>query len=131
MLPLCCCRYLEERTIKDLVKKHSEFIAFPIYLAVDKTQERELSDSEEEEEEDEKKEGEAEEVKKEPKDKKKKTVKEVTREWQLLNKQKPIWMRKPEAVSAEEYGAFYKALTNDWDEVSSCSNSSSSRRRPR
>ncbi len=62
---------------------------------------------------------EVEDVSEEDKDgKKKKTkkIKEVTKEMQLLNKQKPIWMRKPEAVSADEYNAFYKSLSNDWDE---------------
>merc|ERR1712137_1054383 len=43
-------------------------------------------------------------------------VKEVTHEWDLMNKQKPIWTRKPEEVTKEEYGAFYKALSNDWEE---------------
>merc|ERR1711908_22112 len=37
-------------------------------------------------------------------------------EWDLMNKQKPIWTRKPEEVTKEEYGAFYKALSNDWEE---------------
>merc|ERR1719174_1110989 len=45
-----------------------------------------------------------------------KKIKEVTHEWDLMNKQKPIWTRKPEEVTKEEYGAFYKALSNDWEE---------------
>merc|ERR1719421_2775265 len=50
--------YLEERRLKDLVKKHSEFIGFPIELQVEKSEEKEVTDSEAEEEEEEKKEGE-------------------------------------------------------------------------
>ena len=41
---------LEERTIRDLVKKHSEFISFPIRLWVEKTTEEEVPVDEEEEE---------------------------------------------------------------------------------
>lgn len=110
--------YLEERRLKDLIKKHSEFISYPISLWTEKTVEKEVSDDEEEEEAKEEKEGEVEEVKPEDeaKEKKKKKVKEVSHEWQLVNKQKPIWMRNPDEVPREEYNAFYKALTNDWEE---------------
>ncbi|KAK9088391.1 hypothetical protein Scep_027473 [Stephania cephalantha] len=41
--------YLEERRLKDLVKKHSEFISYPIYLWTEKTTEKEVSDDEDEE----------------------------------------------------------------------------------
>ncbi|XP_047326141.1 heat shock protein 83 [Impatiens glandulifera] len=113
--------YLEERRIKDLVKKHSEFISYPIYLWTEKTTEKEISDDEEEEEDKVKKEeeGDIEEVdeeKEKDESKKKKKVKEVSYEWQLINKQKPIWLRKPEEITKEEYDSFYKSLTNDWEE---------------
>merc|ERR1712036_156742 len=93
--------YLEERRLKDLVKKHSEFTNYPISLWTEKTVDKEEDEEEEEASK---------------KEKKKKKVKEVTHEWDLMNKQKPIWTRKPEEVTKEEYGAFYKALSNDWEE---------------
>merc|ERR1719473_1216813 len=122
--------YLEERKIKDLVKKHSEFIAFDIKLQVEKTEEKEVSDDESDEEEDaEKKEGkEGDDDDDAPKvedvtedgEKKKKTkkIKEVTTEFEKINSQQPLWMRKPEDVTHEEYASFYKALSNDWEEHS-------------
>merc|ERR1711991_398572 len=115
--------YLEERRLKDLVKKHSEFINYPISLWTEKTVDKEVDDDDDDEE-DEKKEDDGDEPRIEEvdeeesskKEKKKKKVKEVTHEWDLMNKQKPIWTRKPEEVTKEEYGAFYKALSNDWEE---------------
>nr|ABX76302.1 heat shock protein 90 [Ageratina adenophora] len=109
--------YLEERRLKDLIKKHSEFISYPISLWVEKTIEKEISDDEDEEEKKEE-EGKVEEVDEdnEKEEKKKKKIKEVSHEFDLVNKQKPIWMRKPEEITKEEYAAFYKSLTNDWEE---------------
>ncbi|KAM1070198.1 hypothetical protein TB1_002065 [Malus domestica] len=108
--------YLEERRIKDLVKKHSEFISYPIYLWTEKTTEKEISDDEDEDTKKEE-EGDVEEVDEDKeKTSKKKKIKEVSHEWQLINKQKPIWLRKPEEITKEEYAAFYKSLTNDWEE---------------
>merc|ERR1711939_1015735 len=116
--------FLEERRLKDLVKKHSEFIGFPIELYVEKSSEKEVTDSEDEEEAkkeegeegDEPKIEEVDEAEKEEKKKKTKKVKEVTHDWEQLNKNKPLWMRKAEEVTNEEYAAFYKSLSNDWED---------------
>ena len=186
--------YLEEHRLCDLVKKHSEFIDFPIQLWREKKVDREVTDDEEEVEEEveaETKEGEEAETKEGKEDgkegeeaetkegeedgnegeedqsdatkdnnqeqsqpetetkasstdentsgvevedvdeddddaptvedvdtskpKKTKTIQETTYEWDHLNQQKPIWMRKADDVSQEEYEAFYKALSNDWE----------------
>merc|ERR1712166_251062 len=113
--------YLEERRLKDLVKKHSEFISFPISLTCEKSTDKEVTDSDDEEadKKEDKKEGDDEpdiEEVKEEKTKKTKKIKEVTYEQEILNKIKPIWMRKPEDISVEEYSAFYKGLSNDWED---------------
>jgi len=135
--------YLDEKRIKEVVKKHSQFIGYPIKLIVQKEREKEISDDEAEPEEKKKeKPTEGEEEKKaedkekakiedvdededdedEKKDgkkldkKKKKKIKEKYTDEEELNKQKPIWTRAPEDVSQEEYAEFYKQLTNDWED---------------
>eukprot|EP00997_Jenningsia_sp_PLL12_P005108 NODE_205_length_2164_cov_112.260047_g176_i0.p2 GENE.NODE_205_length_2164_cov_112.260047_g176_i0~~NODE_205_length_2164_cov_112.260047_g176_i0.p2 ORF type:complete len:670 (-),score=279.65 NODE_205_length_2164_cov_112.260047_g176_i0:153-2126(-) len=113
--------YLEEKRLKDLVKKHSEFIGFPIRLYVEKEEEKEVTDDDEEEEDekdddDKPKVEDVDEEEDKEKEKKTKKVKQVSKSWSHLNEQKPIWMRKTDDVTNEEYAAFYKSLSNDWEE---------------
>merc|ERR1711872_104532 len=114
--------FIEEKKVKEVVKKHSQFIGYPIKMLCQKEREKEVSDDE----------AEIEEVKEgdEPKiedigedadaekttEKKKKKIKEKYSEDEELNKTKPIWTRSPDDISNEEYGEFYKSLTNDWED---------------
>jgi molecular chaperone HtpG len=107
--------YLEERRLKDLIKKHSEFIGYDIELQVEKTSEKEVTDEDEEEKKEDSEEPKVEEVKDEDK-KKTKKVKEVRKEFEVQNKNKPLWTRDPKDVTKEEYAAFYKAVSSDWED---------------
>lgn len=162
--------YLEEQRLKDLIKRHSEFIDFPIQLWVETTVDREVTDDEvsddeesnanedtndqtnehEQKEEEEANETDEHEQKEEEeesnddreddekqsavevedvsdddaptvedvdtKEKKTKTIQETVHEWSHLNQQRPLWMRKADEVTEEEYAAFYKTLSNDWED---------------
>jgi len=116
-----CKKYAEEKQLKDLIKKHSQFIAFPIRLQV--TKEEEVSEDEEEEaekpeteENEEAEDGAIEDAEDEENETAKKKVKVQTKEWEVLNTQKPIWTRPPSEVTAEEYASFYKSISNDWED---------------
>merc|ERR1711973_46849 len=122
--------FADEKKLQDIIKKHSQFIGYPISLQMQKTRDKEVEDDDDDEEE-KKDDVEDEEVKAEDdedtpkvedvededgKDKKKKKIKETYYEMEQLNKTKPLWTRNPDDISSEEYGEFYKSLTNDWEE---------------
>merc|ERR1712121_199561 len=113
--------YLEEKKIKEIVKKHSQFIGYTIKLLVQKEREKEISDDEADMEADNDGEPKIEAIGEDgdadkKAEKKVKKIKEKYREDEELNKTKPIWTRSPDDISNEEYGEFYKSLTNDWEE---------------
>jgi len=86
--------YLEESEIKRLIKKHNQFIDFPIYMQTVKTR---TVASDETKAEDESK-------------------TESYTEFEHLNQEKPIWSRSPKDVTHEQYASFYKTISGDYDE---------------
>lgn len=98
--------YLKESTIKDLVKKHSEYIGYPINLVTVTEVEEEVEDESEKNDD---------EVVDET-EKKTKLQKVKKEDATLLNAVKPLWTRNPDDVTQDEYNAFYKSLSSDWQE---------------
>jgi len=108
---------LDEKKVKELVKRHSQFISYPINLTVEKEKDVEVD---EEKKDDDKKDDESPAIEEidEDADKKeeKKTIKEKYTEDEVLNKTKPLWLRNADDITHEEYAEFYKSLSNDWEE---------------
>lgn len=118
--------YVEQDKIKNLVKKYSEFIQYPIKLFLSKEVRKQVPDEEEkpadETTTDETKQDDAE-IKDEgetkptedetPKEPKTKTVTEQVWEWETINEVKAIWLREKSDISEEEYHNFYKTITKD------------------
>merc|ERR1719410_539707 len=88
--------FLEQDTVKELIKKYSQFINFNIYLWSAKTETVEVAEVEEPAE-----------------DKITKKVEKTTWDWDLVNDAKPIWTRKPNDIEKAEYNEFYKSITKD------------------
>lgn len=117
--------YVEQDKIKNLVKKYSEFIQYPIKLFLSKEVRKTVPDEEaaaEKAADEEAKQDDAE-IKDEgeekpteddtPKEPKTKTVTEQVWEWETINEVKAIWLREKSDISEEEYNNFYKTITKD------------------
>ena len=118
-----CLHYLEERTIKTIVKTHSDYISYPIELLVKRTRTKEV------EVEDQEPKGNVQEVtdpegnvqevtdpegsEKKPKTE---TITEEYHEWTRINTQTPLWTKSADEVNSEEYATLYKSITNDWND---------------
>ncbi|EDW98442.1 endoplasmin [Drosophila yakuba] len=111
--------FLEEDTVRELIRKYSQFINFPIRMWSSKTVEEEVPVEEEAKPEKSEDDVEDEDAKvEEAEDEKPKTkkVSKTTWDWTLINDSKPIWTRKPAEVNEDEYTSFYKSLTKDSSE---------------
>merc|ERR1712042_201688 len=120
--------YMEERRVKEVVKKHSQFIGYPIMLQVEKERDKIVAADQVEDDDKDNLDPDASKPKledigpdtvidesaKETDDHK--VVKEKYLDDEELNKTKPLWTRNPDDISTEEYGEFYKSLTNDWED---------------
>ncbi|XP_044297110.1 endoplasmin [Varanus komodoensis] len=108
--------YLELDTIKNLVKKYSQFINFPIYVWSSKTEtvEEPIEDEEVKDKEDTDEEAAVEEE--EEKKPKTKMVEKTVWDWELMNDIKPIWQRPSKEVEESEYKAFYKSFSKESDD---------------
>ncbi|XP_069486020.1 endoplasmin [Ambystoma mexicanum] len=108
--------YLELETVKNLVKKYSQFINFPIYVWSSKTETVEEPIDEEEDAKDEADEEAAVEEEDEEKKPKTKKVEKTVWDWELMNDIKPIWQRPAKEVEEDEYTAFYKSFSKESDD---------------
>ncbi|EDV53354.1 endoplasmin [Drosophila erecta] len=111
--------FLEEETVRELIRKYSQFINFPIRMWSSKTVEEEVPVEEEAKPEKSEDDVEDEDAKVEEADDEKPKTKKVSKttwDWTLINDSKPIWTRKPAEVNEDEYTSFYKSLTKDSSE---------------
>ncbi|CAG2100312.1 unnamed protein product [Medioppia subpectinata] len=115
--------FLQEDTLKNLIRKYSQFINFKIYLWSSKTEtvEEPIDDDSDSNTQDVKSEESVDEeakVEDEKEEKKAKTrkVEKTIWDWDLINSSKPIWTRKPHEITDEEYNEFYKSITKDSSE---------------
>ena len=114
--------YLNVSKLKEILKTHSQFISFPIYVLTQKTRTVDVEDDEtddvdvsettpDDDDDDDKPKIEEVTEDEESKEKKKKTREESYEEWDLVNDQKPIWTRKEKTITNDEYKDFFKTIS--------------------
>ena len=109
--------YLEENEIRRLIKKHNQFIDYPIYLQTIKT--RTINEEKEDKEEEEEKSNEdvkVEDVENENENEKLPSKTETYNDWEFINQEKPLWTRNPKDIKQDDYASFYKTISGDYDE---------------
>jgi len=94
-------KYMDDFTLRDMLKRYSEFVAFPIELWTQKTEYETVPD-----EDAEVKEGE---------ERPTKSVPKTVDTWEKVNSAKPLWMRAPKEVEKDEYDEFYKNTFRAYD----------------
>jgi heat shock protein beta len=92
--------FADASKLKKIVSKYSEFVNYPIYMRIERDVTREVPWTQEE----------LETLPQEETAKPNKITESVW-EWELINENKPIWLR--EEVEDEEYNSFYKTLSKD------------------
>ena len=121
-------QYLDINNVKETIKRYTEFISYPIEVLESREIEEEVEEDPEEQDDNqdeslsEKDEPKIEDINEDQLEKqsevsKKNKVKKTVTEWKVLNDQKPIWCRKPEDVSDDEYKTFYKKISNDYSDA--------------
>ncbi|PWD41732.1 molecular chaperone HtpG [Gordonia paraffinivorans] len=96
--------YTDETKLRQLVKRYSDFIAWPIRMDVEKTVPVEKPESEKD----------AEGAEKEDAEKKAPETKTVIEE-ETVNSMKALWAKPRSEVSDEEYQEFYRHVSHAWD----------------
>ena len=87
--------YLEEYTLKDLIRRYSNYVRYPVQMMVTKSRQKE------------KPEGAGDDYKPEWED---------YQELETINSMTPIWKKRGSDVTPEEYNEFYKSTFHDWED---------------
>ena len=87
--------YLEEYTLKDLIRRYSNYVRYPVQMMVTKSRQKE------------KPEDAGDDYKPEWED---------YQELETINSMTPIWKKRGSDVTPEEYNEFYKSTFHDWED---------------